>query len=113
MNEWRFGTRIPHGFEKIQCADRIDVEIIKRPAGSQMMARLRSCMNDCVRGDLANGLSNSCPVADIDFAVAKPRKLLLETFSIPNRILLRPKKIPAHIVVETVPLPALSREKCD
>jgi len=92
MNKRRFRTGGSYRLKQIQSADRIDVEIIKRPAGSQIMARLCSRMNDSVRNDLTNSLRNSCPVADIEFAVAKTRKFTLKTLSIPSRIPGGPKK---------------------
>src|SRR5262249_34860013 len=113
MDKRRFRTGGSYGLKQIQSADRIDIEIIKRPAGSQIMAGLRSRMNDCLWGNLANSLGNSCSVADIEFAVAKAGKFPFETFPIPPRVSLRPEKIAPHIVIQAMHLPALSREKCN
>jgi hypothetical protein len=52
MDKRRFRTGRSYGLKQIQSANRIDVEIIKGLAGSQIMARLCSRVNDRVRSDL-------------------------------------------------------------
>src|SRR6516162_8448138 len=59
MNERRVRTNIPNGLEKIQRADRVDIEIVERPRCGEVVAWLCGRMNNCSRGDRANRVRHS------------------------------------------------------
>ena len=77
------------------------------------MAGLCGGMNDSVRPDGANHLRDSLPVAYVEFVMAKTRKLLFETFSVPTCVTLRSEKIPAHIVVNAMDFPTFGGKECN
>ena len=77
------------------------------------MAGLRGVMNDSVRANGANYLRDSLPVAYVEFVMAKTRKLVFETFSIPTCVSLRSEEIPAHIIVNAMDFPTFGGKECN
>ena len=69
-------------------------------------------MNDGIRFDLADEVQDLRPVPYINFVMAKTGKLLFESFPVPGRVSLGPKKIPPHVIIETVDFPRLTTKKC-
>jgi hypothetical protein len=75
------------------------------------VTRLRGGMNDGVRRDLLDYRHDALSGTNIQFVVLKTRKLFFQTFSIPIGVSLWAKKIPAHVIVDPVDFPTLSRKK--
>ena len=105
-------ARSPGCFQQIQGATSVDVKIIKRPGGGQIMAGLGRGVDDCVRSDFADEFQDSRPVAYIDLVVAKTGKLSLEALPVPGCVSLGTEKIAAHVVVNTADSPPPTAEIC-
>ena len=56
--------------EQIQCADRVDVEVLERHLRREIVRRLRGAMDDEVEGAARSNARTALAVADVQLARA-------------------------------------------
>lgn len=111
VDEWRLGAGLPCGFEEVQRADGVGVEIIKRNRSRAVVRGLGGSVDDNVGFDFGNEVENALPVANIEFVVGEAGDQISEAFLVPTRVALGPKKCRALVVVHPVDGTALPGKK--
>ena len=104
MDERRLRAGLARGFEKVQRAAGVGVEIIKRNGCGAIMARLRGGVDNRGGLHLPDQREHPGAVADVEFVVNEARKVLLQPALIPARVALRAEKDGALVVVEAMNL---------
>lgn len=92
-------------FQQVQRATGIDVEIIERPAGGQVVAGLGSGMNDERWFQFRHELGDFRSIANIEFEMLKGGPGVTQSLLIPASISLRAEEIAAHVVVDAKDAP--------
>src|SRR5262245_62439794 len=100
-------------FEKIQCATRIDVEIVKRPGSGQVVARLSCRVDNERRPNVSEQGLYVQTIADIEFMMFEILVLSLQSTLIPSRVDTSAEEVRAHVVVDTMKLPTVFIEIID
>ena len=107
MHKRGLRTGQARGLEKVERADSVDIKIVKRPAGGQVMAGLGGSMNDGGGFQLFEEIHHALPVANIQFVMLEIGKGLFESLEIPTGIALGAKEIGAHIIIHAMDAPSL------
>lgn len=107
VDERRLRAGLAGGFEQVEGADRVGVEVVERDGGSTVVRRLGGGVDDGVGPDLAQQREDTLAVADVEFVVNKG---VTEGFGepslVPSGIALRAEKDGALVVVHAVDFPA-------
>ena len=113
VREYSVGHCAAGCFQHVQRADCIDVKIVKRATGGQVVAGLGGGMHDHVRPDLFQTAQHRRPVPYIEFVMGKSLMSFAQPLLVPARIALHTEKVRAHIVVDAVNPPAQTAEMRD
>ena len=111
VDERRLGAGLPGGFEEVQCADGVGIEVVEGNRSRAVVRGLCGGVDDDVGFDFGNEIQNALPVTDVDFVVGEARDEIGEAFLVPARIALGSKKCRALVVVHPVDGTALAGEK--
>ena len=111
VDERRLGAGLPCGFEEVQRADGIGVEVVKWNRGCAVVRGLRGGVDDDVGFDFGNEVENALSVANVEFVVGEAGDEISEAFLIPARVALRSKKCRTLVVVHPVDRAALAGKK--
>jgi hypothetical protein len=71
VDERRLGAGLAGGFEEVQRADGVGVEVIKRNRRRAVMRGLRGGVDDDVGFNFCNEVENALPVANVQFVVGE------------------------------------------
>jgi len=109
MNERRFGAGLARGFEQVQRADRVRIEVVKRDCGGAIVGWLRSGVDDGIGLEAFDQFEDAGAIADIHFMMPEHTigQVGHEPLLIPPCISLGAEKHGALIVINTVDLEAL------
>lgn len=110
VDEGRFGAGLAGGFEQIERADGVGVEIVEGNGRSTVMGRLGCSVDDDGWLDLLDQGQHALPVANIDFMVHKAGQVTLEALLVPAGISLGAEKDGTLIVIHTMDGVAQLRE---
>ena len=94
------------GFQQIERADRIDVEIVERTRRGEVVARLGGAMDDGLRPSLLDQSLHGSPVPNVEFVMGEVPVAAHEARLVPARVAGRAEKACPHIVVDAVDAPA-------
>jgi hypothetical protein len=92
VDERRLGTGLAGGFEEVQRADGIGVEVVKRNRRRAVMRGLCGGVDDDVGLNFCNEVENALPVTDVEFVVGEAGDEIGEAFLVPARVTLWSKK---------------------
>jgi len=93
------------GFQQVEGTDRVHVEVVERPGGSQIMAELGSRMDNKRRPKRFQEQVYATPVADIEFVVVEILVCGLEPALIPAGIAPGTEEIRAHVIINAMDFP--------
>ena len=102
VDERALGTRLPRGFQQVERADGVGIEVIERDGGGAIVGRLGRGVHDDRRPKPSNQLENAVPIPHVELMVLKVRKLSLKAVLIPPRVTFRSEKHRPLIVVDAV-----------
>lgn len=103
VDEGRFRAGLAGGFEQVQGADGVGVEIIERDGGGAVVGRLGGGVDDGIGFQVAQEIEHSLAVADIEFVVGECRaELISETGLVPACVALGAKEDSALVVVDAM-----------
>lgn len=105
VNEWRFRAGLTSGFEQVESANGVGVEVIEWYRSGAVVARLSCRVDDRIGLDLLNDCQDPVSVANVDLVM---RILLDEAFKsllVQARVALRSEEDGALIVVDAVDVP--------
>jgi hypothetical protein len=105
VDERRFRTRLPRGFEHVQRAAGVHIKIIERARRCEIVARLRGSVNNGARFDFLQQRQHCRASANIQFVMLEILVRRSEPLLVPTRIAARSEEIRAHIVVHAVNFP--------
>ena len=92
---------LPSHFQDIERSCRIDVEIIERSPGRQVMAGLRRAMhNQIERAFALEEIGKPFPISNVKLVMREPPSALEQPLKIPRRVTLRAEKVCPHIIVD-------------
>ena len=111
VDERRLWAGLAGGFEEVQRADGVGVEVIKGNRRRAVVRGLRGGVDDDVGFYLCNEVENTLPVANVEFVVGEAGDEISEAFLVPTRVALGSKKCRALIVIHSVDGTALAGEK--
>src|ERR1035437_2280021 len=111
VNERRFGAGATGGFEEVQSAQRIDLEVEEWNGGGAIVRGLGGGVNDEVRPKLFHQGQHSLPVADIERGMPVVRHLTAQAFQDPTGIAFGTEKDSAMIAVDAGYAEALTGEE--
>jgi len=111
VDEWRLGAGLPSGFEEVQRADGVGVEVVKRNRSRAVVRRLGGGVDDDVGLDFGHEIKDALTVTDVEFVVGEAGDDVGEAFLVPACVALRTKKCRALVVVHPVDGAALAGEK--
>src|SRR5207249_473636 len=89
-------------FERIHRTYSVHIEIVKWPVSGEVMTRLSSRVYDHIWADFFNGPQKLRAASHIELMMGECGVGLSQPVLIPARISFGPKKIRAHVVVDTV-----------
>jgi hypothetical protein len=112
VNEGTLGTETSSGFEKIECADGIRVEIVEWNFRGPIVRWLRGAVNDGVRAQGAHEVKNSPAIPDVEFVMPETFDDLGQANLVPPRAASLAKKDFALIVVESVDAESEAAKTC-
>ena len=98
------------GFEEIEGADGVGVEIIKGTRGSEVVARLGGSVDDMGGLERSEAVEHTLSVSDIELVMLKGRVFGFESLLIPTGVTLRAEKVCPHVVVNAVNDPTQRRK---
>lgn len=98
------------GFQEIQRPGCVDVEVVERNRGREIVGRLRRGMYDQIGFDLANDRLYGRTVSDIYFVVVKARDPGFESSLIPPSIPCRTEEHRPLVVVDPIDCEAVCSE---
>ena len=98
------------GFEEIEGADGVGVEIIKGTRGSEIVAGLGGSVDDVGGLEGSEAVEHALSVSDIELVMLKGRVLGFESLLIPTGVTLRAEKVCPHVVVNAVNDPTQRRK---
>ncbi len=102
MHERRFGGGLAGGFEEVERADGVGVEIVEGNRGGAIVRRLGGGVNDDVRLHRFHEGEDAGAVADVEFVMDEARQLGREAALIPAGVTGRPEEDGALVVVHAV-----------
>ena len=105
VDEGRPGAGATDGFEQVQGADGIGVEVIERDGGGAVVAGLRGGVDDGVGLELGDEIEDALAVADVEFVVVEVFDQLGQALLVPAGVTLRSEENGALVVVEAVDFP--------
>ena len=111
VDERRLGASLAGGFEEVQRADGVSVEVIKGNRSRAIVRGLRGGVDDDVGFDFCDKIENALPVANVQFVVGEAWDEVSEAFLVPTRVALGAKKGRALVVVHPMDGTALPGEK--
>ena len=102
MHEGRLRARLARGFEQVERADGVGVEVVKGDGGGAVVRGLRGSVDDDGRLHLADKGEDAGAVADVDLVVNEAGHLSSEARLVPARVALRAEEDGALVVVHPV-----------
>jgi len=90
------------GFEKVERAASIGVEIVERNCSGAVVGGLSGSVNKKMGGDFLYQGVYALPVADVQLVMRKVRESCLQTPLVPPSVPLRPEKNRALVIVHSV-----------
>ena len=111
VNERRLRCMGAAGFQEVESANRVGVEIIKRNGCGPIVRRLRRRVHDKARPQFLHQLAEAGAVADIQFVVVKVGHGSLQPLLVPARVGLRPEENRSLVVIQPMDLEPPCREK--
>ncbi len=92
----------PRDFQQIHGADGVDVKIVERAAGSQIVAGLGGRVYDQVEGTFRlEETGKPGAVADIHVIVMKMTRRFVQPLQVPPRVPFRAEEVGPHVVIDT------------
>src|SRR5262249_45014941 len=110
-NEWSKGTVATRHLQERQGPDRIDIEVVERTIFRKIVRGLGGTVNDQVRVTALYQAEDRLPATNIQIIRSEMRCCFPKPFEIPCRIPVGTEKVPSHIIVDPVNLPAALVEK--
>lgn len=101
------------GFEQIQGADGVDIKIIERARGGEVVARLRGGVDEQLGFQGFEERGDRLAIADVEFVVVKIFVRGEQAALIPAGVAARTEKVRAHVVVHAMHFPAKAAEMRD
>jgi hypothetical protein len=80
------GAVLPGGFQQVEGAYGIGVEVVERDGGRPVVAGLGGRVDDGVGGDVAHQAQHARPVADVELVVLEVAQFMLQTLLVPAGI---------------------------
>lgn len=108
----RRGVQV-RGFQYVQCADGVDVEVFEGPGGSEVVAGLRGGVDDDGGAEGGEEGADGSAVADVEFVVAEIPVGIEEPLLVPAGVAAGSEEIGAHVVVDAVDGPSKAGEVGD
>jgi hypothetical protein len=90
----------------VQGRERVDLEVVVRPAGREVVGRLRGGVHDEVRALLADHRVHPVAVANVDVMVGEASSLRTQSPQVPFRVAAGTEEVSSHVVVDPVHRPA-------
>ena len=106
MGEGRRRASAADGFEEVQRADRIGIEIVEGNGGGAVVAGLRGGVDDGVGLEIGDEIEGALAVTDVELVVVEVLDELGEALLIPTCVALRTEENSALVVIEAVDFPA-------
>ena len=106
-----FWTEIPCGNQQIHGSDGIHIEIVVRNTGGLVVRGLSCGVDHEIRPFPFEQIADALPVPNIQRQVPVVRKRMLELFHHGGGGALRPKELPAHVVVDAGHVPIVFRKQ--
>lgn len=111
MDERRLDAESPRGFEKVEGADGVNIEIIEGYSGREVVGRLGGGVDDNGGLELFHEPLDTGAVTNIQFVVGEALQIAKKPLLIPPSIALRTEENFALIVVHTMDVEAIFVEK--
>jgi hypothetical protein len=102
---------LPGGFEQVERADGVRVEVVERDRGGAVVARLSGGVNDGVGLQFGEQLDGAGPVADVEFVMLKRAERRFKPPLVPAGVARLPEEDGPLVVVDAVNSPAKGVEK--
>ncbi len=102
VHEGRLRARLPRGFEEVERADGVGVEIVERDRRGAVVRGLGRGVDDDRRLDGLDQRQDAGAVADVELVVDEARQLLREALLVPAGVTLRPEEDRPLVVVHAV-----------
>ena len=99
--------------EEVQRAAGVDVEVVERAGGRQIVAGLRCSMNHDFVGTLTEQVVYAVAVADVDVVVRVALAGGFEALTIPGGVAAGSEEVSTHVVVHAVHVEAQTVEELD
>jgi hypothetical protein len=109
MDEDSLRDSLTARLKEVEGTDRVDIEILKRPRGGEIMARLGRGVNHQLRLDLLDQVPNAVTVSDIELTMCEVVAGTFQPFLVPAGIAGGAEELRAHVVVNAhdTPTPAV------
>jgi hypothetical protein len=101
------------GFQHVQRAARVHIEIVIGAFRAEIMAWLCRRMDDHIRRGFADQRRHAAPIPNIQFVVGKVAACRFQPPLIPTGVPLFAKEVGAHVIVYAVNTPSKSVEICN
>jgi hypothetical protein len=112
VDKSRIWAGLAGGFEEVESADSIRVEVVEWDRCRLVMGGLGCRVDNAVRAHHTEEVKNTDPIADIQFVMNKARNFLKEPDLIPARVSLQSEKHRALVIVHSMnPKTPLSKVK--
>src|SRR6201999_1806284 len=102
VDERGFGAALAGGFEKVEGAAGIGVEIVEGDFGGEVMGRLRGGVDDAGGAEGANEVEDTGAVADVKRVMGVVFEGGGEAFDVPGGVAVGAEKLAALIVVHAM-----------
>ncbi len=103
----------PGGFQEIESADGVDVEIVERAGGGQIVTGLGGGVDDGGGLQLGNERENLFTIPDVELVMLEAFALLFQSLLVPPRVAAGSEEVGSLVVVDPVHLRALFGEVAD
>ena len=102
VDEGRFRAELARGFEEVEGADGVGVEVVEGNFGGEVVRGLGRGVDDAVGAEGSNEVEHGGAIADVDGVVDVVFEGLFEAFLVPGSIAIGTEELAALIVVEAV-----------
>ena len=112
-DEHGFGSVTTARLEQVEGADSVDVEVVERARGGEVVAGLGRGMDHELVAALGEQVLDRLPVTDVDRVVRVVTAPCLEPLPVPRGVALGAEEVGAHVVVDSVDREAQTIEELD
>jgi hypothetical protein len=92
----------PGRFEQVEGAHRVDLEVVERPAGGEVVGRLCRGVHDQAGARLRDQVGDERAIADVEVVVVDAHGHSLESLQVPGRVAVLPEEVTPQVVVDPV-----------